>query len=182
MSCLALCATGNGFYYVSLFLDTSSPRLLTVGSGSIASALPWIASDFNKLSQQNWIVSAFNLTSSAFIPFWAQIADVFGRNAAITAATVLMLVGSAMCTGAPTDAYPLLLLGRALQGIAASGLNVLTRTILADGLSLQESAKNWALFALVGGLSYALGPLAGGVYFFQAFFYFFTLTNIRKAI
>ena len=138
---------------------------------SIASALPWIAEDFNKLSQQNWIVSAFNLTSSAFIPFWAQIADVFGRNAAIISATMLMLVGSAMCTGAPTDAYPLLLLGRAFQGIAASGLNVLTRTILADGLSLQESAKNWALFALIGGMSYALGPLAGGMHFFLRFIF-----------
>lgn len=165
MFSLVICVTGNGFYDVSFFSETLCPRLLTVLATSIASALPWIASDFNKLSQQNWIVSAFNLTSSAFIPFWAQIADVFGRNAAITGATVLMLVGSAMCTSAPTNAYPLLLLGRALQGIAASGLNVLTRTILADGLSLQESAKNWALFALVGGLSYALGPVAGGGYY-----------------
>lgn len=124
--------------------------------------MPWIALDFGKLSQQNWIVSSFNLTSGAFIPFWAQIADVFGRNIALSSATMLMLIGSALCTGAPTNAYGVLLLGRALQGISASGLSVLTRTILADKVSLQESAKSWSIFAAVGGFSYGLGPVVGG--------------------
>ncbi|XP_044716474.1 major facilitator superfamily domain-containing protein [Hirsutella rhossiliensis] len=128
----------------------------------IASALPWVARDFNKISQQNWIVSAFNLTSAAFIPFWAQMADVFGRYAAIIAAVFLMLIGSALCTGAPTSAYGLLLLGRGFQGVASAGLNVVVRTILADRVTLQENAKNWAIFTLVGGISYALGPVIGG--------------------
>lgn len=107
-------------------------------------------------------MSSFNLTSGAFIPFWAQIADVFGRNIAISSATILMLIGSGLCTGAPTNAYGVLLLGRAFQGISASGLSVLTRTILADKVSLQESAKSWAIFAVVGGLSYGIGPVVGG--------------------
>ncbi|OAA76681.1 Major facilitator superfamily domain, general substrate transporter [Akanthomyces lecanii RCEF 1005] len=128
---------------------------------SIASALYWIAKDFDKISQQNWIVSAFNLTSSAFIPFWAQIADVFGRNVAMSSSILLMVVGSALCTGAPTGAYAVLLLGRALQGISASGLSVLTRTILADKVSLEESAKSWAIFSIVGGFAYGLGPVVG---------------------
>ena len=124
--------------------------------------MPWIAADFNRFSQQNWIVSSFNLTSSAFIPFWAQIADVFGRYPALTSATVLMIIGSTLCTAAPLTAFPMLLLGRAFQGVAASGLAVVTRTILADGQSLQESAKNWAIFAFVGGLGYGMGPIIGG--------------------
>ncbi|KAK3186099.1 hypothetical protein K4F52_005089 [Lecanicillium sp. MT-2017a] len=136
--------------------------LQALDSTIIASALPWIALDFGKLSQQNWIVSSFNLTSGAFIPFWAQIADVFGRNIALSSATMLMLIGSALCTGAPTNAYGVLLLGRAFQGISASGLSVLTRTILADKVSLQESAKSWSIFAAVGGFSYGLGPVVGG--------------------
>ncbi|PWI73841.1 hypothetical protein PCL_09117 [Purpureocillium lilacinum] len=128
----------------------------------IASALPWIASDFNEISQQNWIVSAFNLTSAAFIPFWAQMADVFGRYASITAAVIIMMIGSALCTGSPTNAYAVLLLGRAFQGIASAGLNVVVRTILADRVTLRENAKNWAIFAFVGGISYAMGPVIGG--------------------
>ncbi|KAL4730246.1 hypothetical protein ACLX1H_002279 [Fusarium chlamydosporum] len=136
--------------------------LQALDSTIIASALPWIAGDFGEVSQLNWIVSAFNLTSAAFIPFWAQMADVFGRNASLNAAIILMLIGSALCTGAPTTSFPVLLLGRGFQGLAAAGLNVVVRTILADKVSLQENAKNWAIFSLVGGISYGLGPVLGG--------------------
>ena len=73
-----------------------------------------------------------------------------------------MMIGSALCTAAPTNAFPLLLLGRSLQGIAAAGINVVCRAILSDKVSLKENAKNWAVFSLVGGSSYALGPLIGG--------------------
>jgi MFS family permease len=107
-------------------------------------------------------VSAFNLTAAAFIPCWAQLADVFGRNAALNIAVILMLIGSALCTGAPTNAFAVLLLGRGYQGVAAAGINVVSRAILADKVSLEENAKNWAIFAFVGGISYALGPVIGG--------------------
>jgi MFS family permease len=74
---------------------------------------------------------------------------VFGRNVAINGAIVLMLIGSALCTGAPTDAFPVLLLGRGIQGMAAAGLSVVVRTIISDRVSLQENAKNWAIFSFV---------------------------------
>ncbi|CAG9949374.1 unnamed protein product [Clonostachys rosea f. rosea IK726] len=136
--------------------------LQALDSTIIASALPWIASDFGEVSQLNWIVSCFNLTSAAFIPFWAQMADILGRNVTLNASIILMLIGSALCTGAPTHAFPVLLLGRALQGLAAAGLNVVVHTILADRVSLQENARNWTLFSFIGGISYALGPVIGG--------------------
>ncbi|KAI9158391.1 Efflux pump FUS6 [Paramyrothecium foliicola] len=128
----------------------------------IASALPWIANDFGESSQFNWIASAFNLTSAAFIPFWGQMADVFGRNACLNGSLVLMLVGSALCTGAPSNAFSVLLLGRGFQGVAAAGLNVIVRTILADRVTLAENAKNWTILAYVGGISYSAGPVVGG--------------------
>ncbi|KAL2675062.1 hypothetical protein Neosp_011242 [[Neocosmospora] mangrovei] len=150
-------------YRWKIILGLVAPfALQALDSTIIASALPWIAGDFGEISQLNWIVSSFNLTSAAFIPFWAQMADVFGRNASLNAAVIFMLIGSALCTGAPTNAFPVLLLGRGFQGLAAAGLNVVVRTILADKVSLQENARNWAIFALVGGISYAIGPVIGG--------------------
>lgn len=128
----------------------------------IAGALPFIASDFHELAQLNWIVSAFNLTSATFIPAWGQFADIFGRHAALQMALVFMLIGSALCAGAPTTAFAMLLVGRALQGISCSGLNILTHVILADRVSLKENAKNNSIFALVGGLGYGVGPVIGG--------------------
>ncbi|KAM6511675.1 hypothetical protein FALCPG4_016676 [Fusarium falciforme] len=128
----------------------------------IASALPWIADDFDQLSQLNWIISSFNLTAAAFIPFWGQMADIFGRHASIQACMIIAIVGGALCTGAPTNAFPMLLFGRALQGIGCAGINVVVRAIVADKVSLQEDAKNWSIFSMVAGSSYSVGPVIGG--------------------
>ncbi|KAI6354597.1 hypothetical protein MCOR25_008541 [Pyricularia grisea] len=128
----------------------------------VASALPWIAKDFNEISQLNWIISAFNLTSAAFIPFWGQMADVFGRHAALQATVIIMMIGSALCTAAPTDAFPMLLLGRGIQGLGCAGISVIVRVIIADKVSLKENAKNWSIFSFTAGMSYAIGPVIGG--------------------
>lgn len=73
-----------------------------------------------------------------------------------------MMVGSAICTGAPTWAYGALLLGRALQGVGAAGINICVRTILADRVSLADYVVNWTIFALVAGISFSIGPVIGG--------------------
>ena len=146
----------------------------------ISSALPWIASDFreslpiqkciyaatnyssDRLSQMNWIVSAFTLTSATFILFWAQMADIFGRHVAIQIVLVLMMIGSAICTSAPVDAFPALVFGRALQGLAAAGINVIVRIILADNVSLREYSVNFSIFSFVSGLAVSAAPVMGG--------------------
>ncbi|RFU32690.1 hypothetical protein B7463_g3645, partial [Scytalidium lignicola] len=150
-------------YRVKLIFGLVFPFILqALDTTIIASALPWIASDFNRISQMNWIISAFNLTSACFIPFWGQMADIFGRHASLQFVIVNMMVGSALCTGSPTRAFPVLLLGRAIQGLSAAGLSVIVKVILADKVSLKENAKNNSFFSLVAGIGYALGPLIGG--------------------
>lgn len=116
----------------------------------------------DQLKQFNWIISSFNLTSTASFFFWAQIADVFGRHFAIQASIVIMMIGSAICTGAPTSSFAALLFGRAIQGIGCSGVNICVRTILADKVSLEDFASNWTIFVLISGVSFGIGPLIGG--------------------
>lgn len=128
----------------------------------IASALPWIAVDFGEVAQLNWIITAFNLTSAAFIPFWGQMADIFGRHYCLQACVLSMMVGSALCTGAPTTAFPVLLLGRAIQGLGCAGIGITVRIVLADKVSLQENARNWSIFAITSGSMNAVGPVIGG--------------------
>lgn len=77
---------------------------------------------------------------------------------------VIILVGSALCTGSPTSAFPVLLLGRALQGVACAGLDVVTRVILADKVSLRESNENWTMFSFIDGIAFGVGPVIGGTF------------------
>lgn len=96
------------------------------------------------------------------MPFWAQAADIFGRLITIQVTIGLILIGSAICTGAPTTAFGALLVGRALQGVGAAGVNISIRIILADKVSLADYATNWSLFALISALGYTIGPVIGG--------------------
>ncbi|KAI1106740.1 hypothetical protein F4804DRAFT_299696 [Jackrogersella minutella] len=90
------------------------------------------------------------------------MADIFGKPWALQACSLTMLVGSALCTSAPTSAFGALLLGCALQGVACAGMNTIIRAIMADKVSLKENAKNWTLFAFTGGMCYGIGPVIGG--------------------
>ncbi|KAJ5925875.1 hypothetical protein N7454_007385 [Penicillium verhagenii] len=150
-------------YRWKLILGLFGPFCLqSLDTTIIASALPYIAEDFGQVSQLNWIISAFNLTSAASLFFWAQLSDLFGRHNTLQAAIFTMVVGSAICTGSPTSTFSVLLLGRALQGVGAAGVNISVRTILADGVSLSEFAVNWTIFALVSGIGFSIGPVIGG--------------------
>lgn len=166
-------------YRWKIILGLFSPFCLqALDTTIVASALPFIAEDFSKsrpsnspdtrltftdqVKQLNWIISVFNLTSAAFLFFWAQLTDLFGRHIVLQSAIFIMMIGSAICTGAPTSAFSVLLLGRALQGVGAAGVNISIRTILADRVSLSEYALNWTIFALVSGIGFSIGPVIGG--------------------
>lgn len=115
-----------------------------------------------EIKQLNWIISSFNLTSSAFLPFWAQLTDIYGRHAIVQTSIIVMVIGSAICTGTPTSAFGVLLFGRALQGVGVAGCNISIRTILADRVSLSDYALNWTIFILISGVSFSNGPIIGG--------------------
>ncbi|KAL5044313.1 hypothetical protein BDW71DRAFT_186362 [Aspergillus fruticulosus] len=134
--------------------------LATIDLTIVATAVPFIASHFNELSELNWIVTAFTLTSTALIPTFGQLSDVFGRHATLQLATFLMLIGSVL--GAAAQTWGMLLLGRALQGVGSAGLMSTVMIILADNVTLEENSKNNSIFSFVSGVAYAVGPVIGG--------------------
>lgn len=87
---------------------------------------------------------------------------MFGRYTAIQSALITALVGTTLCASAPNTAFPMLLIGRALQGAGCAGLLIVTKIILADKVSLEENAKNNTIFTFVGGVGFGLGPVIGG--------------------
>ncbi|TVY58870.1 Efflux pump FUS6 [Lachnellula cervina] len=169
-------------YRWKVIIGLSCPFLVqALDSTIIAGALPYIASDFHQLSQLNWIISAFKLTSATFIPFWAQYADVFGRYTAIQTALLVMLLGSILCSAAPVTSFAMLLVGRAFQGLGCSGLLIITKIVLADKVSLKENARNNTTFTIVAGVGYGVGPVIGG-YLTQASWRWCFIINIPMGV
>ncbi|PYH36686.1 putative MFS multidrug transporter [Aspergillus neoniger CBS 115656] len=148
-------------YRVKLIAGLTLPfTLSTLDLTIVATATSTIASHFNQFDELNWIITAFSLTSTTFIPIFGQLADVFGRHIILQTALSLMLIGSVLCAAAQT--WGMLLLGRALQGIGSAGLNNIIMIVLADKVSLKENARNKSLFTIFGGVGYAVGPVIGG--------------------
>ncbi|KAK6532091.1 hypothetical protein TWF694_003253 [Orbilia ellipsospora] len=126
----------------------------------IATAVPEIASSFNRINQLSWIVNAFTLTSTAFVPSYGQFSDVFGRHWVMQFAIFCVLIGSLIC--ALAHSYGLFLFGRAVQGLGYAGIGTLTKIVLADKVSLKENSTNNTIFVLLNGISFGCGPIIGG--------------------
>ncbi|KAE8452510.1 hypothetical protein EG329_000413 [Mollisiaceae sp. DMI_Dod_QoI] len=93
------------------------------------------------------------LMAGLFLPFLVQSLD------STIIASALPFIASDF---PPTTAFPMLLVGRAFQGIGCAGLLINTKIILADKVSLKENAKNNTIFTIVGGVGYGIGPVLGG--------------------
>jgi len=128
-----------------------------VCSGSTTNLLTATAA---ALGQFNWVVNAFTLASTSTIPLYGQISDVFGRHSVIQASIFFVLIGSVLAAGA--QAWAMLLVGRALQGLGFAGLQTVTKVILSDKVSLKENSSNNTLFAFLNGLGFGFGPVIGG--------------------
>jgi MFS family permease len=98
----------------------------------------------------NWIVAAYTLTFTTFVPASGQFAELFGRHFAMQFQLFWIMVGSALCAGA--QSWGMLLIGRALQGLGGAGILNLSRIILSDGATLAQSSRSISALSLVGGL------------------------------
>jgi MFS family permease len=56
----------------------------------------------------------------------------------------------------------MLLVGRALQGLGFAGLQIVTKIILSDKVSLKDTSFNNTLFTFLNGWGFSIGPVIGG--------------------
>ncbi|MCE1235836.1 MAG: MFS transporter [Hyphomicrobiales bacterium] len=128
----------------------------------VSPALPTIGGALGDVDWLSWVVSAYFLTATAVTPLYGKLADLIGRRPTLYGAVAIFVVGSAACALAPS--MPLLILGRALQGLGGGGLVGLVQTIIGDVVPPQQRARYMIHISTVWAVASIGGPLLGGLF------------------
>jgi EmrB/QacA subfamily drug resistance transporter len=133
------------------FVDGS---VVNVGLPAIGRALEGGASDLQ------WVVNGYTLPLSALLLLGGALGDRFGRRRLLVLGTILFALASAACALAPS--LPWLLGARGLQGVGAALLMPNSLAILGGAFSGEARGRAIGLWAAVGSMAAACGPVLGG--------------------
>lgn len=126
----------------------------------VSTALPTIVHELQIGRDYIWIVNAFVLTSTAFLPIIGQLADSWGRRWLTIGSVAIFTLGSGICGGASTGTV--LIVGRAIQGLGSGGLNMLIDLIICDLVPLRDRGKFIGIINVFFAIGLFLGPFIGG--------------------
>jgi len=128
----------------------------------VSTSLLTIVGDLGGISHLSWVVTAYLLTATVSGPLYGKLGDLYGRKRVLQAAIVIFLTGSVLC-GLSQSMIELIGF-RALQGLGAGGLMVVTLAVVGDIIPPRERGKYQGYFGAVFGVSTVLGPLLGGFF------------------
>src|SRR5688572_2488296 len=126
----------------------------------VSTAMPTVIATLGGLAHYSWVFSAYLLTSTASVPIWGRLSDLYGRRRMYLLGVAVFLIGS-VASGASTSMFTLIA-SRAIQGLGAGAIIPLSMTIIGELYTLKERARTQALFSGVWGVASIAGPLVGG--------------------
>jgi MFS transporter, DHA2 family, methylenomycin A resistance protein len=139
--------------YVVVILDTS---IVNVALERIGASLA------GGVSGLQWVVNAYTLTFASLLLSGGTLGDRLGARNVYMAGLAGFTVASALCGVAPSLA--LLTIGRVLQGISAALLVPASMALINGACTdARERAAAFGVWAGLGGVAMAAGPLLGGV-------------------
>ena len=150
--------TNRPLTVVSLLLSISMAAMeMTV----VSTAMPTVVGDLGGIHYYSWVFTAYLLTSTATVPLYGKLADLYGRKPVLLAGIAVFLAGS-MASGL-AGSIGALIAFRAVQGLGAGAMQPTTLTIVGDIYNLEERARMQGVFGAVWGVAGLVGPLLGGI-------------------
>ena len=135
--------------------------VVTVDSTVVNVALPAIEEDLGGgLAGQQWTSNAYLVTLSSLLLIGGSLGDLFGERRVFALGVTLFGVTSLMCALAPT--IELLVIGRALQGVAGALLTPAALAVIVAAFPPEERGKAVGAWTAWGGIGTVLGPVVGG--------------------
>src|SRR5574337_816702 len=135
--------------------------LAALASTVVGTAMPTVVASLGGLSLFSWVFSIYLLTSTAALPIFGRLSDLFGRRNMFVVAVWIFTGASALCGLATSMIF--LIAARALQGIGAGGNFALAQAVFGEIFPPHERGRMQGYLAAVWGISALVGPLLGGL-------------------
>jgi multidrug resistance protein len=128
----------------------------------VAPALPAIREYF-ALDERTvaWVFNVFVLFNLVGVPLMARLSDGYGRRTVYLIDVSLFVLGALTVALAPT--FAVLLVGRMLQGLGASGIFPVASAVVGDLFPPEKRGRTLGIIGAVFGLAFILGPMIGGI-------------------
>ncbi|KAI9879110.1 MAG: hypothetical protein M1830_009563 [Pleopsidium flavum] len=151
---------------VSWFLVTvgtlSSIFLYALDNTIVADIVPSIINRFGHVDQLAWLSVGFMIGGVSVVLTFGKLFGLFDAKWLYTLSTVLFLVGSALCGGAPN--MPAMIIGRVIAGAGGNGMYFGVLTLLPVNTNDKERPSYLGLIGLIFGIGTVLGPVVGGAF------------------
>jgi EmrB/QacA subfamily drug resistance transporter len=128
----------------------------------VITALPTISGQLGGLAELPWIVTVYLLASTATAPVLGKAGDLHGRKLVYESSIVVFVGGSLVCGF--SQSILMLIIGRAIQGVGAGGLQTLPLAIVSDVVPHRLRAKYQGVMVAGFGVASLAGPLLGGFF------------------
>ncbi|EXJ53549.1 uncharacterized protein A1O5_13220 [Cladophialophora psammophila CBS 110553] len=134
--------------------------LITVDASILATAIPQITDHFHTIANIGWYPAAYMITNASLQPLTGKVFTYFPLKGAFLVFVAVFELGSLICAVASSST--MLVVGRAVAGIGASGLMNGVLTILAVAASPSVRPTMMGLLISFAGAGQLIGPLVGG--------------------
>ncbi|MCJ1277841.1 hypothetical protein MMC21_005655 [Puttea exsequens] len=134
--------------------------LMMLDIAIIATAIPRITSDFHSLRDVGWYGSAYLIASCAVQPLTGKIYTYFNNKYSFLTFMAFFELGSLICGIAPSS--NVLIVGRAVAGMGASGLMNGAITIMAACIPMEKRPLILGVMISFAQIGTVIGPLIGG--------------------
>lgn len=152
---------GTGHAWRVLAVTVLGLLLIQIPTSAVHVALPEISADLGADSRTaDWFALATMLGLTSCILGFSRLSDLFGRRQLFLAGVTVAVVTS--LASAAADHSALLILARALNGVAAAAVIATTTAQVTDAFPPRLLATGLSLQIMVASVATVMGPVIGG--------------------
>lgn len=149
----------GGYLLLTLFLGV---LMAALDIAVLGPAIPAVRAEFG-IDERTvaWAFNTFVFFNLLGVPFMSKLADVFGRRRIYVIDVSLFAAGALVVAAAPD--FTTLLIGRAFQGAAASGIFPVAAAVVGDRYEAARRGRALGVLGAVFGIAFIVGPALAGI-------------------